>query len=183
MKYLVRPLTIVVIAIITACGGTPKSDSYTYVEFPDSIINAPYVNTFIKDLDSGLIGKRILLRGRITNVRQGNRHCIMSNSDKSIRLDAKGDIMGFNKELIGNEMTVYGTLCEKRFYKDDLLRMRRSYMELLEAASADTSITTECERIASDLTDVNMMYQWTIDNNLPYYSIMSIDAEEYTILN
>ncbi|MDO4461381.1 MAG: hypothetical protein Q4C30_02605 [Bacteroidia bacterium] len=183
MKRILIASIVTIITLIAACTGKTTPNKYKVVVLPDSIVKAPYINDIVKELDSGLIGSRISAKDRVTNVKQSGKHCMLSNGESAIRLDAVGNIMGFNKELIGNEMVAYGMLCERRFYIEELLRMRQNYIECIERLQSDTTSNNECEKIVSDLQDVNTMYKWTIDNNKPYYSILSIETEEYTILN
>lgn len=171
-------LAIIIWALLLMQCSKPYTSQISRLEMVDSILNAPYVETVIaSDMDSNTIGTKLSMKGRVTNVDLKNKRCLLTSGNLSIRLDAKGNVIGFNKELIGMDIYVYGTLRERRYYLRDLRKAREKSMEIIRQ-HADSI----CERQINEIGYIDMMEQWINSNNRPYYSIMSFDCEEYAIL-
>ena len=95
----------------TSCGNQNQPIDSVAVE--DSVLvnvdEAISVEAVLNQADS-LVNKEVTLKGVITHIcKHSGRHCFMvgeQDSTLSMRIDAKGNIGGFNRELNGSEVAV-----------------------------------------------------------------------------
>lgn len=184
---------LIIIAIICAMNisSCSKNDNneYTIGAIPDSIINAPYIDDAASWLDSSMIGQRILISARVSYVSASKKYCILTGSSKriSIRLEAGKNLTGFNRELTGCEIVSSGKLQEKRFEETDLKAQRSDILKMIEAygytSKTDTTGIENYNRLFVELRDIDEMIKWIESNNYSHYSTLSLDCEDYVILN
>lgn len=163
--------------LLLVCCSAPQQRNTVYLPHVDSIVNVITVEDFVNNLDSSKIGTKMRVKGRIIKVDRNNKRCMIANGNVSMRLDAKGDIVGFNRELIGCDVSVYGLLRERRYYLRELDSLRA-----LVVNSDQSLVDSLCERQVADLDYIDIMRQWIKDTKRPYYSILSIDCEDYIML-
>lgn len=187
-KVLTIIFSCICMLFISSCSNNSNS-SYTICTIPDSIANAPYIDDAATWLDTTMIGQHILINARVSSVSSNRKYCTLTGSSKrlTIRLDASGKINGFNKELTGCEIVVSGTLQEKRFseselksHKSDILKMIDTY---IYTAKSDTTGIERYSILFSELGEINEMIKWIESNNYSQYSTLSIDCEDYVVLN
>lgn len=189
MKKVVSIIIASICMVFTLSCSKNANTEYTVASLPDSIANAPYIDDAASWLDSTMTGQHILINARVSSVSACRKYCILTGSSKkvTIRLDANGKINGFNKELTGCEVVVSGKLQEKRFgeaelrsHKSDLLKMIETYMY---TAKSDTTGVERYSNLFSELREINEMIKWIESNNYSQYSTLSIDCEDYVVLN
>ena len=125
-----------------------------------------------------LVGKEVVLKGKISHTcKHSGRRCFVVGKDgkTSIRVEAKGNIGGFNRELIGSEIAIKGILRENRLSEDDINQMKKALEEEKAAKGASESCDTEIKNIES-------MREWMKNNNKESYSLYYMDGMEYEVL-
>ena len=126
-----------------------------------------------------LIGKTVTVRGFVTHTckHSGKRCFIVGDSQKtSFRVEAKGNIGGFNRELIGSELDITGVVRERRLSQEYLEQMGKELVDqkLKENISGET-----CD---AELANVKEMKAWMKENGKDYYAIYYMDGEEFEIV-
>ena len=106
----------------TSCVNNNKK-SETSQEQPTAALSASeakYVEDILKDAEKN-VDKEVVLKGFITHTcKHSGRRCFVMGKDQktSVRVEAKGNIGGFNRELIGSEVIIKGILRENRLTKE-----------------------------------------------------------------
>ncbi|OJV75859.1 MAG: hypothetical protein BGO34_06500 [Bacteroidia bacterium 44-10] len=136
----------------------------------------------VVDVDSlyaiaeSMIDKEIAVRGYVTHTcKHSGKRCFLTGEGQqhSIRVEAKGEIGGFNRELEGSQLVVNGILRERRLTQAEIADMEKSTNEKLsqEDGSAETC--------AAELANINEMKEWMKAQGKDYYSIYYIDGLNY----
>lgn len=126
-----------------------------------------------------LVDKDVTVRGFVTHTckHSGKRCFIVGESQKaSLRVEAKGDIGGFNRELIGSELAISGVLKERKLSREYIDQYEKDVNEkkLKEDGSAET-----CQ---AELNNIQEMRDWMKSNNKDYYSIYYMDGQNYEVV-
>jgi hypothetical protein len=125
------------------------------------------------------VNKPVTIKGTVTHTcrHSGKRCFIMDTTGKqSIRIEAKGNIGGFNQELAGSEIMVNGTLREKRLnvpYIDEWEKKTIAEKEKAEDSG---------EHCDTELSNIKEMRGWMKAHNKNYYSIYFVDGNDYTVV-
>ena len=133
------------------------------------------VQGLLSEVDQ-LLNKEVLISGHVTHVcKHSGKKCFIENDkgDTSIRIEAKGDITAFDKELIGSTIKVKGKLREHRLSKEYVDNLEKSAQEKLENEEATEE---ECE---AELSNVNDMRKWMKEHDKNHYSIYYVDGLSY----
>lgn len=123
-----------------------------------------------------LIGEPVAIKGYVTHTcEHSGKRCFLTGEGQkySIRIEAKGDIGSFDKELVGSQLKVNGILRERRLSEVEIADMESSVNEKLtkEEASAET-----CQ---AELANINEMKDWMKARGKDYYSIYYVDGLNY----
>lgn len=126
-----------------------------------------------------LVDKKVTVKGSVTHTckHSGKRCFIVGNNENvSMRVEAKGNIGGFNRELVGSELAITGIVKERRLTKEyiDQYEKEVNDKKLKEDGSAET-----CQ---AELANINEMHEWMKKNNKDYYAIYYMDGEEYNVV-
>jgi hypothetical protein len=160
-------------------GNNNSASEETASQEVQSTVNANTVETLLASADS-LVDKDITVRGYVTHTcKHSGRRCFIVGEDQktSLRVEAKGEIGGFNRELIGSELVIKGKLREQRLSKEYL----DQYAEQLnEKASTDAASAEGCE---SEQNNISAMIEWMKKNNKDYYSVYYVDGESYEVID
>ena len=127
-----------------------------------------------------LVDKPVVVQGHVTHTcKHSGKRCFIVGDDAnlSIRVEAGGQIQGFNRELVGNSIAVKGILKERRLTAEyiDQWEEKVQNQEAQEDGSAETC--------AAEMNNINNMRQWMEDNEKNYYSIYYINGENYDIVD
>ena len=125
------------------------------------------------------VGKEIILKGKVAHTcKHSGRRCFVLGNDSttSIRVEAKGNIGGFNRELIGSEVAIKGILRENRMTEQDINAMEEEYKKQQAAAKPGEG---HCD---TELKNVQNMRDWMKANNKEFYSIYYIDGMEFEVV-
>lgn len=126
-----------------------------------------------------LTDKTVTVRGFVTHTcKHSGKRCFIVGDDQktSFRVEAKGDIGGFNRELIGSELAITGVVKERRLTKEYIDQYEEQVNE--KKAKEDGSAET-CQ---AELNNIQGMREWMKSNNKDYYSIYYMDGEKYDVI-
>jgi hypothetical protein len=174
----------VLAATMFSCGGKKEADAKS----SDKNLSAPVAATSdipVYGLDSLLnvaeqqLDKEVKVTGYVTHTckHSGKRCFIVGESQTvSMRIEAKGEIGGFNRELVGSKIEVTGTLKERRLTKEYIDQMEKDVtVKQEEDATA--------ESCAAELSNIADMRKWMKDNGREYYSIFYMDGIRYDVID
>lgn len=174
----------VAICLLSACGNNPKRNSNNSgansVEAATRSENTPSykLDDLLKSAE-GNIGKQVTVVGYITHTckHSGKRCFIVGDSQKtSMRVEAKGDIGGFNRELIGSQVAITGTMRENRLSQEYLDQMEK---DVNAKASQEPAAGEVCD---AELANIAEMKAWMRENGKDYYSVYYMDGQTYDIV-
>ena len=126
-----------------------------------------------------MVDKTVTVKGSVTHVcvHSGKRCFIVGNDPKtSMIVEAKGEIGGFNRELIGSELAITGIVKERRLTKEYIDQYEEQVNE--QKAKEDGSAET-CQ---AELNNISGMREWMKANNKDYYSNYFMDGESYEVV-
>lgn len=162
--------------VITSCNpGAKPTDTETAQEQVDTFKEALSVTQLLQIAEL-YVDSAIMVKGTVTHTcKHSGKRCFIVDSidNQSIRIEAKGNIGGFNKELVGTEICVNGILREKR--------LEKSYIDewevktLAEKEKAEDG-GTHCN---AELTNIKEMREWMKAHNKNYYSVYFIDGHDF----
>lgn len=125
------------------------------------------------------LDKEVTFKGYVTHTcKHAGKRCFMQGDNKniSVRVEAKGEIGGFNRELIGNEIAVTGTLKEKRLSDAEINSMEKA-IETKSLQDDGSQETCDAER-----ANIKEMRTWMKSNNKDYFAIYYVDGIKYNQL-
>ncbi|MDR2621977.1 MAG: hypothetical protein LBC48_05275, partial [Dysgonamonadaceae bacterium] len=124
------------------------------------------------------LDKNVKVTGYVTHTckHSGKRCFIVGESQTvSMRVEAKGDIGGFNRELVGSKIEVSGILKERRLTKEYIAEMEKD----VEIKKKEDGAAESC---AAELSNIADMRKWMKDNGKDYYSIYYMDGLNFSVL-
>jgi len=125
------------------------------------------------------VDQTITVMGYVTHVckHSGKRCFIVGESQKaSFRVEAKGEIGGFNRELAGSKLAITGELKERRV-SQELIAQAEQDVKLKKEAGEDSEA---CE---SELSNISDMRKWMKEHNKDYYVIYYMDGLSFEVLD
>lgn len=172
-------LLLAIAFVLTSCGNSTKQDNQDNQENTEQVQNsgAP-VYTFDELLTQAetLVGKPVKVKGYVTHTcKHSGRRCFLAGEDQKVtmRVEAKGKIGGFNRELIGSQIEVDGILRESRLSPEKINEMEKAINE--KSIKNDGS----AESCDTETANIQKMRDWMKDNGKDYYAIYYIDGEDY----
>ncbi len=126
-----------------------------------------------------LVDTEVTVTGTITHTcKHSGRRCFMVGEDQktSLRVEAKGDIGGFNRELIGSELAMTGMLRENRLTNEYLDAWEE---KLKEQEGKEDGSAESCEAETNNIKD---MREWMAKNNKEYYSLYFMDGTSFEVV-
>jgi hypothetical protein len=126
-----------------------------------------------------LVDKKVTVIGSVTHTcKHSGKRCFIvgENENVTMRVEAKGNIGGFNRELVGSELAIVGVVKENRLTKEYIDQYEKDVNEkkLKEPESG--------ESCSAELTNINEMRDWMKKNGKDYFSIYYLDGEEFNIV-
>lgn len=173
-----------IVACLASCGH--KSADKEGQESADSTAVSSVTNAKVYSLDSllavadQLVNQTVTVKGSVTHTcKHSGKRCFLvgENENVTMRVEAKGNIGGFNRELVGSELTITGILKERRMTKAEIDEYEKQVnaQQVKEDGSAES-----CE---AELSNITEMRNWMKEHNKDYYSIYYMDGEEYNVVN
>lgn len=175
-------LACVAICLISCSSKSTENKENTDTQMSES---NQVLNIEVYTLDSLLVvadqyvDKTVTVKGSVTHTcKHSGKRCFIVGDDPnvSIRVEAKGNIGGFNRELVGSELAITGVLKERRLTQEYIDQYEKDIKEkkVEENGSAET-----CD---AELANINAMREWMKNNNKDYYALYFIDGEEFSIV-
>jgi hypothetical protein len=171
----------VVLICMTACSNKGTDNAEQTAKEAKTYAN----ETKVYKLDDLLkvaedqLNQTVTVRGFVTHTcKHSGKRCFIAGDDPKVtmRVEAKGEIGGFNRELTGSELAITGILKERRLTKEFIDQHEESVKE--KEAEEDGS----AESCAAELNNIKEMREWMKAHNKDYYSIYYMDGESYEIL-
>ncbi len=165
--------------VLNACQG--KSAAKTQEEpgeQPAVGKNMADIKQFLSEANQ-YVNQKVTLTGVITHIcKHSGKRCFLADADgkETVRVEAGGKIVGFNRELVGSMVRVSGTLKERRLSND--------YIDQWEEALNEKKVKEDgtAKTCAAENNNISRMRSWMKDNGKDYYSIFFIDGEDYEIV-
>ena len=126
-----------------------------------------------------LIDQTVTVRGFVTHTcKHSGKRCFIVGDDQktSFRVEAKGDIGGFNRELIGSELAITGILKERRLSKEYIDQYEE---QVNEKKTQEDGSAESCE---AEINNIKGMRDWMKANDKEYYSLYYMDGESYDVI-
>lgn len=167
------------LTLLVSCGNTAKnSDSNTATTETRASGDSYKLDDLLLIADS-MIGKEVTVVGYVTHTckHAGKRCFIVGDSQKtSMRVEAHGEIGGFNRELIGSQLAVTGILRENRLSQEYLDKMAK---DANEKKTQEPAAGEACE---AELANIAEMKAWMKENGKEYYAVYYLDGETYEVV-
>ncbi|NDV68501.1 hypothetical protein [Dysgonomonas sp. 25] len=168
------------VLLLAASCNSNKTEQTDQAEDASAVAGAPvYKLDSLLVIADQMVDKTVTVRGFVTHTcKHSGKRCFIVGDDQktSVRVEAKGEIGGFNRELIGSELAITGVLKERRMTKEYIDQYEEQVKE--KKAQEDGSAET-CE---AELSNINGMRDWMKANNKDYYSTYYIDGESYDVI-
>lgn len=166
--------------LFVSCGNKKADNSSAAAGKTKSATEIPVyeLDELLKEADH-LVGQTVKVIGNVTHtcVHSGKRCFIVGETENvTMRVEAKGEIGGFNRELVGSELEITGVVRERKLTKE--------YIDQLEKETGEKALQEDgsAESCAEELKNINEMKEWMKANNKDYYSIYYMDGQDYEIL-
>lgn len=169
------------ICLLASCGNKQNNNSENSADSTTvATSNYPvYKLDSLLNIADQLVDKTVIVRGSVTHTcKHSGKRCFIVGDDENVtmRVEAKGNIGGFNRELIGSELLITGVVKERRLTKEYIDQMEKDTNE--KKAKEDGSAET-CQ---AELSNINSMRDWMKSHNKDYYSIYFMDGQEYEVV-
>lgn len=125
------------------------------------------------------VDKEVLIKGTVTHTcKHSGKRCFIQDGEakQSVRVEAKGNIGGFNKELVGTDIIVKGILRE---HKLDIQHIDELEKKTLATQIEGVGSEQSCKE---ELANIKEMRDWMKSHNKNYYSVYYIDGQDFSEL-
>ena len=159
-------------AMISCSGNKKQSDVSDKTQTQETTTFATFELDELLPVAEENLGNTVTVVGYVTHTckHAGKRCFIVGESQQvSIRVEAKGEIGGFNRELVGSKLAITGVLKERRLEEEFIDQMERDVAQ--KAAEGESE-----EHCSTELKNISDMRKWMADNNKDYYVIYFMDG-------
>lgn len=166
--------TMVVLLGLVACNSTAKKQTENTEPAQAVSETSMTVDDLLASAEANL-DKEVQFMGTVTHTcsHSGKRCFLQGKGDVTIRIEAKGDIGGFNRELVGNDILVTGILKERRLSATEINEMEQA----IEAKSIkDDGSEASCD---TERANIQEMRDWMKANGKDYFAIYYVDGTQY----
>jgi hypothetical protein len=181
------------VAALVACqsGATKPAGAAQAAEVADTTAAVAIPFDTLLYVAESYVGKSVKVVGTVTHTcKHSGRRCFIVGSDRKVtlRVEAKGKIGGFNRELIGTQIEVQGILRERRVTSAEVEAMQQSLALKSEAEGevtpADTTPDTtpdapDASSCSAELQNIRKMQLWMRQHNKSYYATYYVDGEDF----
>jgi len=170
-------LALLVAASMIACGNkSTNQDNATASQTTKATVsNAMTLDKLLANADE-YVNKKVDVVGHVTHTcKHSGKRCFLTDDsqDITIRVEAKGKIGGFNRELIGSQIDVTGTFKERRMTTAEIATLEKT---IEEKRIKDDGSAESCD---AETANIQKMRDWMKEHNKDYYAIYYIDGEDY----
>jgi len=180
MKNILRISILAVLVVFVSCQskksdqGTNEVKSEQAVDFK----NFKSIAQFLAEAKDNL-EQPVALTGVITHTcKHSGKRCFLADPDgkETVRVEAGGKIVGFNRELVGSLVKVTGTLKERR--------LSNEYIDQWEETLKEKGVKEDgtAETCAAENNNISRMRDWMKKHGKDYYSIYFIDGNDYEVV-
>ena len=177
MKNFIFILTLSAL-ILASCTNTGKQQngkaSNTETASAETVV---YDADTLYAIAESFVDQPITVKGYVTHTcKHAGKRCFITGDQQkfSIRVEAKGDIGGFNRELAGTQLAIEGILRERKLTQAEIADMEMDVNERLKQVEDGSAETCEAE-----LANINEMREWMQEQGKDYYAIYYIDGLSY----
>lgn len=127
------------------------------------------ISELIKESDK-FINKEVTIKGKVTHVcAHSGRRCFLKDAKEklTIRVEAKGKIKGFNRELRNENIVVTGTLKVHKLSEEKINEMSKKYKE-----------HNHCD---TESNSIKNMRAWMKKHGKNFYNIYYIEGKSYKV--
>lgn len=171
-------LATVVALLMISCGSSQsnkkvKDVGETKVEL---MLSSAYTLDSLLTNAVTLIDKEVTVRGHITHTcKHSGRRCFIVGNDPNttFRVEAKGKIGGFNRELTGSEVAITGMVRERRLTKEYIAQQEEQAREKEDGSA---------ESCGAEIANILAMKEWMKSHNKDYFSIYFMDGESFEVI-
>lgn len=167
---------IIALSVIASCKQQDKKQAQNEKVVVEI---APQTIAQVMETAEKNVGKEVYFKGLVEHVcaHSGKRAILVDETGKlSIRVEAKGEINGFNRELSGSTLAVKGTLAEKRLSPEFLNEWETKVKAKEDAEEGG-------KHCSSEMTNIQQMRDWMKEHGKDFYSIYYVDGLSYKILD
>ena len=132
----------------------------------------------VMEVAADKVGQEISFKGVVNHVcAHSGKRCILKNAEGnlSLRVEATGDLEGFNKEIAGNDLLVTGILREKRLATSEIDEMETDVKDKHKGEEGG-------KHCSSEMDNIKEMRDWMKSNNKDYYAIYYVDGTSYEVV-
>ncbi len=179
MKKLLYIISVALLMVSCIGTGSKKSSSEQSAETKSATESKIYSLDDLLLVAETLVDTEVTVKGTVTHTcKHSGRRCFMVGEDQktSFRVEAKGDLGGFNRELIGSELAMTGMLRENRLTTEYLDAWEE---QLKEQEGKEDGSAESCE---AETNNINNMREWMKNNNKEYYSLYFMDGTAFEVL-
>jgi len=170
---------VLLVAIFSCSGNKKQADASTEAQTAVSASVPSFGLDSLLAVADQEVDKTITVVGFVTHTckHSGKRCFIVGESHAaSLRVEAKGDIGGFNRELVGSKLAITGVLKEHRLTQEYINQMEKD----VKVKQTEDAAAESCE---SELSNISDMRKWMKDHNKDYYVIYYMDGMKYETLD
>lgn len=164
--------------LMVSCGNNKKTEEVQEVLTVDAQSPVYTLDSLLANAEN-LLEQRVTVIGSVTHTcKHAGKRCFIVGDDPKLtmRIEAKGEIGGFNRELVGSELAITGILKERRLTQEYIAEAEKEVNE--KAAKEDGS----AETCAAELSNIQGMKDWMKANNKDYYAIYYMDGESFEVV-
>lgn len=157
---------------IIAYGSETGSVNNVQIQTDNKVIQ---LDKLLENAD-GYVNKKVRVTGYVTHTcKHSGRRCFLTGESQkfTVRVEAKGKIGGFNRELVGSKIEVEGVLKERRLTTEEIDAMEK---KIQTKRVANDGSSESCD---AETANVQKMRAWMKSKGKNYYSIYYIDGETY----
>jgi len=125
------------------------------------------------------VNDTIKVRGYVTHTcKHAGKRCFIVGESQSVslRVEAKGDIGGFNRELTGSKLEITGVLKERRL---SLEYLEQSEKDLNQKMVSEDGSAESC---SAELNNIAKMKEKMKEMGKDYYALYFVDGLKYDIV-
>lgn len=167
-----------VLACMVSCSGNNSAKQAEQSDEVAAVAGDVYGLDDLLLVADDLLDQTVAVKGFVTHTckHAGKRCFIVGESQKtSFRVEAKGDIGGFNRELVGSELAITGILKERRLTKEYIDQMEEQLNQKVEEDGS-------AESCQAELNNISEMRNWMAENGKEFYSIYYMDGLNYEVI-
>ncbi|MDR1866540.1 MAG: hypothetical protein LBR08_13355 [Bacteroidales bacterium] len=177
-----KKLIIFIVAMSFAaasCKQTGQTSGGASSETKAAAVETGYDVDSLLSVAESYVNKPVTIHGFVTHTcKHAGKRCFLTGESQqySIRVEAKGDIGGFNRELVGSQLVVNGTLKERRLSQEEINHLESDVNERMGKES-------DPETCAAELASITKIQNWMKEHGKDYYSIYYVDGINYEVLD